>query len=110
LFAIRATGLPLGQCSRKQQKVSHSANKLGENTDSFVTGRRIKNGRKSAESGYLMQLLKAQLAANPPVWIVGLIDDGGRLAEAGQIVEIARFDRRADFILGNHLNRAISEK
>jgi hypothetical protein len=39
--------------------------------------------------------------------IVRLVEDGRRLAEAGQIIKLAGFDRRANSIFGNDLNRAI---
>ena len=40
------------------------------------------------------------------MWIVRLVEDGRGLADAGQVVELAGFDRGADFVLGDDLARA----
>jgi hypothetical protein len=56
-----------------------------------------------------IQLLALQLAANPPKRIVWFVEDGRGLAKAREIVELAGFDRSADFVVRDDLNRTLGE-
>jgi len=80
----------------------------------FAACERFAGSARSLENagavGGNRELLPLEFAANPPVRIVRLVEDGRRLAEARQMIKLAGFDRRADFVFGNDLNRTIGEK
>ena len=50
-----------------------------------------------------------QLPTNPPVRIIRFVENRGGLAEAGEVLELAGFDRRADFAIGDDLDRTVGQ-
>jgi hypothetical protein len=54
-------------------------------------------------------LLELQFAANPPERIVRLVENVGRLAQTGLMIELASLNRGPNFIFSDDLNASVGQ-